>query len=127
MICLDVSALIGLFNGQDSHHHESVRLISQYGRQGLMISPLNLAEVLVGPTRHGLGGQTKAAIAKLGITVAPIREDFAESIALIRVDTRLTLPDCCVILAAEGEDAAILSFDKKLQAVATSRGLKLVS
>ena len=50
---------------------------------------------------------------------APIR------LATLRARTGLRLPDCCVLLAAESERAAIATFDEQLASTATGLGLEV--
>jgi predicted nucleic acid-binding protein len=126
VICLDASVLIALFSKHDLHHDEAVRLVSTHGHQGLIISPITLAEVLLGPVRQGKERAARAAISQLGITVTPIAADFAESLARIRVDSKLPLPQCCVLLAAADAKAELLSFDRQLRTVAGQRGVSVI-
>jgi predicted nucleic acid-binding protein len=51
--------------------------------------------------------------------VIPVR------LALLRAETGLKLPDCCVLLAAEQSGAAVATFDDRLAGAVTRRGLRL--
>jgi hypothetical protein len=54
-------------------------------------------------------------------TDAPVR------LAMLRAETRLKLPGCCVLLAAEQVcDAQIATFDDRLYGVARQRGFAVI-
>lgn len=58
-----------------------------------------------------------------GVTEVPPGRYAAIRLALLRAETNLTLPDCCVLLAAEDGDATgILTLDERLRASATKLG-----
>jgi predicted nucleic acid-binding protein len=44
-------------------------------------------------------------------------------LAALRVETRLRLHDCCVLLAAQDADGTVLTFDDRLEREATRLGL----
>jgi hypothetical protein len=51
----------------------------------------------------------------------------AVKLAQRRASTSLKMPDCCVLLVAEGIQARVASFDGRLNDVATNRNLVVVS
>ena len=51
MIVLDASPLIAYFDAADALHERAVASVRRLGGRRLAISPVTLAEVLVGPTR----------------------------------------------------------------------------
>ena len=87
---------------------------------------LTLAEVLVVPARVRKLAQAQAALDELGVQELPFRADSAEKLALLRADTGLRMPDCCVLPAAEVASAAIASFDGRLMHAARARDVVTV-
>ena len=57
----------------------------------------------------------------------PLGRDAARRLAaLLRVDTRLKLPDCCVLLAAQDAGAdTVATFDDRLGAAAEGLGISV--
>lgn len=51
--------------------------------------------------------------------------DAAVRLASLRATTRLKLPDCCVVLAAQQHAAAVLTFDGRLAAASERLGVAL--
>lgn len=87
---------------------------------------MTLAEVLVGPTRNGDPEVIVAAIGDLGVQERRLPDDASPRLALLRVETRLRLPHCCVLLATEDADRELATFDQRLARAARSRGLTVV-
>jgi hypothetical protein len=56
------------------------------------------------------------------VAEVPLPVDAAERLARLRADSSLKLPDCCVLLAAEAADGAVLSFDARLMRQAAQLG-----
>jgi predicted nucleic acid-binding protein len=125
MIVLDASVLIAHLDQHDALHaaaRERLRTaVKQRSRFGT--STVTLAEVLVDPTRSGTLRTTQAALKALEVAELPLPPNGAERLAALRVDTGLKLPDCCVLLAAETANAAVLTFDERLARAAAERGL----
>jgi predicted nucleic acid-binding protein len=117
VIVLDASALIAFLNPSDGLHCRAVTSLIELGPQGsLAISPITHAEVLVGPARAGTLDAAEQAVAALGVTEVGLPTDAARRLATLRARTRLKLPDCCVILAAQTAAGTILTFDEQLAA-----------
>jgi predicted nucleic acid-binding protein len=87
------------------------------------ISPLTLAEALVGPARLGKLDAAQKAIRELGVAAVALSEQAPARLAAMRASTRLRLPDCCVLLAAETAQAQVATFDDRLAAAAADLGL----
>lgn len=127
MIVLDASVVIGLFDAGDPHHRAATRILAEANASDLGISPITLAEVLVGPTRHGRADQARALLQALDVETIPWGPDTPARLAGLRVDTSLKMPDCCVLLAAEEAGfRTIATFDAQLARVAASRGLTVL-
>ena len=125
MIVLDASVLIAPLDATDSHHQRADRLLAASGSETLSASVVTLAEVLVGPSRTGAVDRALAALEQLAVLAVPIEPATPVRLALLSAETGLTLPDCCVLLAAAESGAALATFDDSLAAAVTSRGLRL--
>lgn len=126
MILLDASVLIAYLDGADTHHEAARALLASLMDEDLGINPVTLAEVLVAPARTGRLEEVLSVLHELEVESLPFPSDTAVRLARLRASTALKLPDCCVLLAAEDAGAHVASFDARLVAVATSRGLSVV-
>ena len=123
LIVLDASVLIAHLDDTDGHHEAAVNLLFDVAEQNLSISPISLAEVLVGPARRGQLDRALAALAQLDLSTLAFEVDAPLRLALLRSSTNLKLPDCCVLLAAEKTGASVASFDEQLRRVASQLGM----
>ncbi|MBA3619533.1 MAG: type II toxin-antitoxin system VapC family toxin [Acidothermales bacterium] len=122
MIVLDASTLIAHLDASDAHHDRASALLLDHSDEPLGGSPLSLAEVLVGPARAGQLDQATAVLHQLDVTSVGLAEDAPARLAVLRANTRLKMPDCCVLLAAEQTRGAVVTFDHRLAAAARERG-----
>lgn len=125
-VTLDASVVIAYLNADERHHQEAVDLLETWAPGRLCMSSLTLAEVLVAYARADRMAEGRSMLADLGIEELPMPEDAAAHLAGLRAATGLRLPDCCVLLAAEGGQTALASFDARLRAAATARGVAVV-
>jgi predicted nucleic acid-binding protein len=124
VIVVDASVLIAHLDETDALHARSREALDRSTSQPLGCSSITLAEVLVGPARHGRLDAARAAVAALEVGEIPLGEDAAIRLATLRADTGMKLPDCCVLLAAQDAAAtAILTFDDALIRGAERLGL----
>lgn len=125
MIVLDASVLIAHFDATHSHHDRADELLLQAidEEQPLAASPITLAEVLVGPARAGRLDQATTALDQLQVCPVALPQDAPLRLAMLRAATSLTMPDCCVLLAADQAGEAVATFDDRLADVASSHGL----
>jgi len=122
---LDASVVIALLDSTDAHHdaaRQAVRATVAAG-QPLQCSPITLAEILVRPARRGRLPETEHALKQLGIETLHLSTDAASRLALLRAETGMKLPDCCVLLAALQSAAQLITFDDALAKAATRLGL----
>jgi predicted nucleic acid-binding protein len=126
MIVLDASVLIAQMDKGDTHHHRAVRLLEESGTEPLGASPVTLAEVLVTPARSGVLSQANAILHDLGVRAVDLMYDAPVRLAQLRVETNLTLPDCCVLLAAEQTYGCVATFDIRLGRAANERGIDVL-
>jgi predicted nucleic acid-binding protein len=123
VIALDASVLIAHLDERDALHERAVECLLETADQPLVCSPITLAEVFLGPARHGRLGAARDAVAELGVHEIALSEDSAARLASMRADTGLKLPDCCVLLAAQdGRADGVLTFDNRLARAAAALG-----
>ena len=125
MIVADASVLIAHLNENDAHHAAAEALLLDVADKPLASSTVTLAEVMVGPARTGRLEQARGVLSALGVQEVALGPGAAARLAQLRAATRLRLPDCCVLLAAQEQSASgILTFDERLTAAAASLGLR---
>lgn len=120
---LDASVLIAHFDHDDVLHARATEHLLDAADQQFGASSITLAEILVAPTRTGHQAAAQAALRALDVIEIPLPPDAATRLAALRVETGLKLPDCCVLLAAQDADGAVLTFDDRLARQATRLGL----
>jgi predicted nucleic acid-binding protein len=59
------------------------------------------------------------------VTRTPVPSDMAVKLAALRVETGLKMPDCCVLLTAEGAGGRLATFDERLARAARNRDLEV--
>ncbi|HEX5267659.1 MAG TPA: type II toxin-antitoxin system VapC family toxin [Acidimicrobiales bacterium] len=126
MIVVDASVLIAHLDADDVHHDRAEALLGVTGDEPLGASRLTLAEVLVGPARAGKLGVAMTALAQLGVNGVGLDTDAPGRLAGIRAETRLKMPDCCVLLVAEQLGGRVASFDDPLVAAGRAMGLAVL-
>jgi len=123
VIVVDASVLIAHLDATDVHHDRAGALLVDIAGEPLGASPITLAEVLVGPALAGKLDRATAAVQQLAVTQVGLEDDSPVRLAALRATTRLKLPDCCVLLAAEQARGAVATFDGRLAGAAHQRGL----
>ena len=124
MIALDASALIAQFESRDRHHLAAVALLEEHVAAELVSSTVSLSEMLVSYARAGRMAEGEGRLRRLGIVEVPLGPSAASRLADLRAATRLKLPDCCVLLAAQDAGAGtIATFDDRLADAARTLGL----
>jgi predicted nucleic acid-binding protein len=119
---LDASVMIAQLDEHDAHHLAAVALLEEVDGP-LGASPFTIAESLVGPARRGAVEQIRQGIADLGVDPIDLEDDAPVRLAVLRAETGLRLPDCCVLLAAWQTGGSVLTFDDRLARIAEARGL----
>lgn len=123
MIVLDANVLIAHLDQQDAHHASATERLLDLADQPFGASSITLAEVLVAPARTRSLPAAQAALHALEVSELSLPPNASERLAVLRVETGLKLPDCCVLLAAEAVAGTVLSFDDRLAREAGRRGL----
>lgn len=124
MIAVDASVLVAFLSREDAHHDSSMAVLA--AAESIRIHPVNLAESLVGSVRKNRGAQALARLRNIGVEEAGRPLDEAIRLAGLRASTGLKLSDCCVLLVAEAQGAALATFDERLARVARLRGISVV-
>lgn len=122
MTVLDANVLIAHFSDLDPHHERAVTLLLDADDE-LAVHPLTLAEVLVGPARAGMLERARSLLDRLGVIVRPTPPDEPETLARLRAETQLKMPDCCVLAAALDSADTLATFDEKLATAAERLGV----
>jgi predicted nucleic acid-binding protein len=127
VIVLDASVLIGFIFDQDAHHEAAVALLRDAADDSFGVSPVTLAEALVAPTRLGRVEAAERMLLEIGITEIPLPRDAAVALARLRVESKLKMPDCGVLLAAITSNGAVATFDSRLASAAKARHLRTLT
>lgn len=127
MIVVDTCVVIAWLDGEDAHHASATQFLLDNPSADLVVHPVTLAEILVGPTRAGKVDQVRVALLDVGFRTDLPDVDQPVRLAALRVGTGLKLPDCCVLDMALVHHAPLVTFDDRLTVVARERGLGLVT
>jgi predicted nucleic acid-binding protein len=125
VIVLDASVLIAFLNGSDRHHAKANSLLETLSSEPWGTSSVTLAETLVYPARAGRLEEAEAALVGLDLRELLSGGGAPGRMAEMRADLGVKMPDCCVLLAAQDNDAAVASFDAGLLSAARKLGLKV--
>ena len=116
-LILDASVLIGLLDTDDAHHERAVSDVEagDQARRELIVPASAYSEALVAFARAGRLADARAAIAAIGIEIAPLTAAMAERAAELRADRRyLRLPDAMVVACAQEIGGDLLTYDDRL-------------
>ena len=126
-LILDASVLIAAMNPTDAHYRKAVALLRRGAiAGGLVAHPITIAESAVGAADHGRLDQLKSAYAGLGVITAEGDSGQPWRLAQLRAETRLPLPDCCVLDTAMELAGQLATFDARLATAADAHGIALV-
>ena len=123
MIVLDASVLIGCLDASDAHHDRATALLAREVDEDYAVNLLTLAEVLVAPTRTGQGDTVLDILTDLGVRTLDFSAGSAVTLAQLRAETHLRMPDCCVLLSARDGQARLASFDERVVKAARALGI----
>ena len=127
MIVLDASVLIAFLDAGDAHHERAMTLLSREIDDDFAVNLLTLAEILVAPTRTGRRDTVLRALADLDVETLQFPADAAVTLAELRAQTLLKMPDCCVLLSALDRRARLASFDDRVVKAARARDVEVVA
>jgi predicted nucleic acid-binding protein len=124
---LDADILIGALDGSDAHHAKARSLLTAWhGRDELLISVVNLSEVLVAPAvdKQRLR-RARTAIAALGVQIHQPGESIGVDAARLRQTYPISLPDAYCLATARQTGASLASFDGKVVRAAGAERIAL--
>lgn len=127
MIVLDASVLIAYLNRRDPLHANAKSLLESLSSESWGLSTVTLAETLVYPARAGRLEEAEAVLVSLDLQELAAGGGAAARMAEMRADLGIKMPDCCVLVAAQDNEAAVASFDLAVLSAARKLGLKTVS
>lgn len=118
---LDASIVLAYFDTTDAHTDAAKAILDE--ADSLATSVLTVAESLVGAAAAGRLDEQLQALADLEIRCVPIAADAGPTLARLRADTGLKMPDCCVLHAAAAVHAdSVGTRDASLAKAARERG-----
>ena len=122
---LDANVVIALLDADDVHYSAAAGILVDHAGSPFRTHPVTLAESLVAHVRAGTADVALDRLARLGVDTlqAP---DRAVDLARLRADTRLKMPDCLPLLAAETSATPLATFDARLAGAARARGVPVV-
>ena len=126
MIILDATFLIAFLDEHDPHHRDSKDLIEANFVEGFAVSSVTLAEVLVHPAKAGKGDRALSSIRRLGVKTIGVEPDDGMSIAHLRANHAIRMPDALVLHCALSTGSRIATFDRGLKTAAHEAGLGIV-
>ena len=126
MIILDATSLIAFLDEHDPHHRDSKDLIEANFVEGFAVSSVTLAEVLVHPAKAGKGDRALSSIRRLGVKTIGVEPDDGMSIAHLRANHAIRMPDALVLHCALSTGSRIATFDRGLKTAAHEAGLGTV-
>jgi predicted nucleic acid-binding protein len=127
VIVFDASVLIAHLNSSDPHHARSRSLLEALSDEPWGVNSITLAETLVYPARAGRLEEAEASLVGLDLQELLCGGGAPGRLAEMRADLGLKLPDGCVLLAAQDNDATVASFDADLLSAARKLGIEVVS
>ena len=126
MIILDATFLIAFLDEHDPHHRDSKDLIEANFVEGFAVSAVTLAEVLVHPAKAGKEDRALSSIRRLGVKTIGVEPDGGMSIAHLRANHAIRMPDALVLHCALSTGSCIATFDRGLKTAAHEAGLGTV-
>ena len=118
---VDAGVLIGLLDPDDAHHAAATEVFSL--GVSYLVHPVNLAEALINPERHGRSLEAFEDLRRFGVVPATLGTNEPLILARVRAEHSLRMPDACALAVAVGNDIPLITFDKRLAAEAEKRGL----
>lgn len=118
--------LIAHLNESDPHHGRARSLLETISDQPWGASHVTLAEALVSPARAGHLEEAESVLVRLNVQEIPLGSAAPGRLAEIRGEVGLKMPDCCVLLAAQNNEAPLATFDAGLLAAAGKLGIEVV-
>ena len=116
-LVLDADVLIGALDREDEHHRAARRLFTGWRRRNdaLLISVVNLTEVLVAPARdRAILSAAREAIDALGVSVHQPNGAVGVEAARLRGRHPISLPDAYCLATTKHTGATLVSSDRRV-------------
>lgn len=118
---IDANIIVGYLDADDAHHADARAILA--GADELVASVLTVGEASVDAVRGGRLQEMLAALTAIELRTAELSADAAPTLAHLRAQTGLKMPDVCVLHAAMTVGAdAIGTRDRRLRRVAHEHG-----
>ena len=127
MIVLDAGVLIAAFSSTDKHHEWALKFLRDTAADELIVSALTFAEVLVAPARANIVDEFRRSIEPIGFRIDDLTPGDAVSLARVRSETGLKMPDAVVLNTALKHSCELATTDAALAQKAASRGIPVYS
>jgi predicted nucleic acid-binding protein len=114
MITLDAGLVIAHLNPHEPHHGLATACLHAVKDHGLVMHPINLAEVLTGGVRAGRAQEMLTDLESIGIREAELPDGHPLRLATLRAATGLKLPDCCALDTALATTSSLATVDERL-------------
>jgi predicted nucleic acid-binding protein len=129
----DADVLIGFLDREDAHHGAAVARVRHALERGdrRAVSTVNLAEVLVGPTRAGTLDAVGESLRRIGLETVVVDRALAERSVGIRAMTGIFLPDAFALATAldatrgGAQEVRLETFDRAVVAAARQLGVSV--
>jgi len=126
VIVADASWIVALRDPGDGHHLKAAAINRDIAEEDALLHPVTLAECLVAPAQLGVLDDAAEGL-RASFVVTDVDAAAPERWAALRAETGLRLPDVIVLDTALSYNArAIATFDTRLAASATQRGLEVL-
>jgi predicted nucleic acid-binding protein len=122
---LDANILIAISDPANALHHSALTTLASIPH-GRTIHPVNLAEVLVGPSRTNQAQQAEQDWTDLGVRTLSGDLVPPYEVATVRAGHAISLPDAYALASASTIKATLVSFDIGLRRAATKAGLAVL-
>jgi len=113
-IVFDANVAIALFDSENIHHEEAVKIYLSSTSSSIHLSALTFAEILTHPAGSNKLGSFVSNLASGGFEIEPISQELAIEIASVRHTTRLKMPEACVLGLAKSLDSELITADRQL-------------
>ena len=113
-IVFDANVVIALFDSKNIHHEDAVRIYLASTSSSIHLSALTYAEILTHPAGSNKLRDFVSNLASGGFEVEQISQELSIEIAKVRHNTRLKMPDACVLALAKSLDSELITADRQL-------------
>ncbi|GMA23924.1 hypothetical protein GCM10025864_16830 [Luteimicrobium album] len=122
MIVVDAGVVIAATTPAHLHHDAAQRIVAEHGGGGMVLHPLTMADILVGPARGGAEAHARRVPEAAGFGLAPDGGPSPEGGArAVTSPVALKMSDACVLATAEQLGVPLATFDQRLTREALNR------